>query len=329
MAKIFSTWNKGELDSYLIEITADILAYKESDGSHLIDKILDTAGQKGTGKWTVNASLDAGVPLTLIAESVFSRFLSSQKDERVIASKLYPKLKLETIKDKKGFIFEDLRKALYGAKILSLHSRIRTHESFAKDYNWNLNYGGIALMWRSGCIIRSAFLDKIKAAFEINPSLNNLLLDAYFEKTIKAVLPSMRKVIATAIMNGIPVPTLSSALSYFDGYTTDRLPANLLQAQRDFLELTLMKELIKIKKEVSSSIPTGLEKVETHLLLHITYNENHHEILVMIFLILSNFIYLFFCFKSALFNINGEFVIVATTGAIKLTGTIIQITGQY
>ncbi len=233
MAKIFSTWNKGELDSYLIEITADILGYKESDGSHLIDKILDTAGQKGTGKWTVNASLDAGVPLTLIAESVFSRFLSSQKDERIIASNLYPKPVLELIRNKANFL-EDLENALYGAKIISYTQGYALMKAAAKDYNWNLNYGGIALMWRGGCIIRSAFLDKIKYAFEINPKLDNLLLDAYFEETLKKVLPSMRKVVATAIMNGIPVPTLSAALSYFDGYTTERLPANLLQAQRDY-----------------------------------------------------------------------------------------------
>lgn len=233
MASTFSRWNKGDLDSYLIEITADILNYKDTDGAYMIDKILDTAGQKGTGKWTVNASLDAGVPLTLIAESVFSRFLSAQKDERVIASKLYPKTKIPFTENKEDFI-KDLEKALYGAKIISYTQGYALMNAAAKDYGWNLNYGGIALMWRGGCIIRSAFLDKIKYAFEINPHLDNLLLDNYFQTTLKDVVPSMRKVLATAIMHGIPVPTLSAALSYFDGYTTNSLPANLLQAQRDY-----------------------------------------------------------------------------------------------
>lgn len=233
MSDVFSKWNKGDLDSYLIEITADILKFKEKDGAHLIDKILDTAGQKGTGKWTVNAALDAGVPLTLIAESVFSRFLSADKDERVQASKLYPKVEIVKPKNKEEFI-DDLQKALYGAKILSYTQGFSLMKAAAKDNDWNLNYGGVALMWRAGCIIRSAFLDKIKNAFMVNPKLDNLLLDAYFQKTMKAVLPSMRKVIATAITSGIPVPALSSALSYFDGYTTERLPANLLQAQRDY-----------------------------------------------------------------------------------------------
>jgi 6-phosphogluconate dehydrogenase len=233
MSDTFAKWNKGDLDSYLIEITADILNYKEKDGTYLIDKILDTAGQKGTGKWTVNASLDMGVGLTLIAESVFSRFLSSQKEERVKASKVYPKEDIKVLEDKETFI-NDLEKALYAAKILSYTQGYALMRAAAKEYNWDLNYGGIALMWRSGCIIRSVFLDKIKAAYEKNGKLENLLLDSYFEKTVKSLLPSMRKVISTAILNGIPVPALSAALSYFDGYTTDRLPANLLQAQRDY-----------------------------------------------------------------------------------------------
>ncbi|MCD4827317.1 MAG: decarboxylating NADP(+)-dependent phosphogluconate dehydrogenase [Acholeplasmataceae bacterium] len=233
MAHTFSKWNKGDLDSYLIEITADILAYKEKDGTYLIDKIQDTAGQKGTGKWTVNAALDMGVGLTLIAESVFSRFLSSQKDERVKAAKVYPKEDIQVLENKEAFL-EDLEKALYGAKILSYTQGYALMKEAAKAYEWNLNYGGIALMWRSGCIIRSVFLDKIKSAYEKNGKLENLLLDSYFEKTVKSCLPSMRKVISTAVLNGIPVPALSAALSYFDGYTTDRLPANLLQAQRDY-----------------------------------------------------------------------------------------------
>ncbi len=233
MADTFAAWNKSELDSYLIEITADILKFRDEDGSHLIDKILDTAGQKGTGKWTVNASLDAGVPLTLIGESVFSRFLSSMKAERVVASKLYD-IKRKAFEGNKAEMVESLRKALYAAKIMSYTQGYALMRASATDFGWDLNYGGIALMWRGGCIIRSVFLDKIKKAFEKNPNLQNLLLDSYFEKTIKEVIPSLRSVVATAVIHGIPVPALSSALSYFDGYTTESLPANLLQAQRDY-----------------------------------------------------------------------------------------------
>jgi 6-phosphogluconate dehydrogenase len=233
MADTFAAWNKTELDSYLIEITADILKFKEEDGTHLIDKILDTAGQKGTGKWTVNASLDAGVPLTLIGESVFSRFLSSMKSERVTASRLY-NFERPAFEGDKSEMVESLRKALYAAKIMSYTQGYALMRASATDFGWDLNYGGIALMWRGGCIIRSVFLDKIKKAFEKNANLQNLLLDSYFEETIKSVIPSLRKVVATAVIHGIPVPALSSALSYFDGYTTEFLPANLLQAQRDY-----------------------------------------------------------------------------------------------
>lgn len=233
MADTFATWNKSELDSYLIEITADILKFRDEDGSHLIDKILDTAGQKGTGKWTVNASLDAGVPLTLIGESVFSRFLSSMKAERVVASKLY-NIERKPFEGNKVEMVESLKKALYAAKIMSYTQGYALMRASATDFGWDLNYGGIALMWRGGCIIRSVFLDKIKKAFEKNPNLQNLLLDSYFEETIQLVIPSLRKIVATAVLHGIPVPALSSALSYFDGYTTESLPANLLQAQRDY-----------------------------------------------------------------------------------------------
>lgn len=256
MSDTFAKWNKGDLDSYLIEITADILNYKEKDGTYLIDKILDTAGQKGTGKWTVNASLDMGVGLTLIAESVFSRFLSSQKDERVKASKVYPKEDIKVLDDKETFI-NDLEKALYAAKILSYTQGYALMHAAAKEFNWDLNYGGIALMWRSGCIIRSVFLDKIKAAYEKNGKLENLLLDSYFEKTVKSLLPSMRKVISTAILNGIPVPALSAALSYFDGYTTDRLPANLLQAQRDYFGAHTYERIDKKRGEFFHTNWTG------------------------------------------------------------------------
>lgn len=233
MANTFSAWNKTELDSYLIEITADILNYKDENNEHLIDKVLDTAGQKGTGKWTVSASLDQSVPLTLIGESVFSRFLSAMKDERVIASKRYNTSRPNYEGDKNAFI-ETLRKALYGAKIMSYTQGYALMRQAATDFGWALNYGGIALMWRGGCIIRSVFLDKIKKAFEVNPNLTNLLLDDYFEKTIKSVIPSLRDVVATAVKHGIPVPALSAAIAYFDGYTTASLPANLLQAQRDY-----------------------------------------------------------------------------------------------
>jgi 6-phosphogluconate dehydrogenase len=256
MSQTFARWNKGDLDSYLIEITADILKYKEKDGSYLIDKILDTAGQKGTGKWTVNASLDMGVGLTLIAESVFSRFLSSQKEERVEASKVYPKTDIEVLEDKEAFL-DDLEKALYAAKILSYTQGYALMRAAAKEYIWDLNYGGIALMWRSGCIIRSVFLDKIKAAYEKNGKLENLLLDSYFEKTVKSLLPSMRKVISTAILNGIPVPALSAALSYFDGYTTNRLPANLLQAQRDYFGAHTYERIDKNRGEFFHTNWTG------------------------------------------------------------------------
>lgn len=232
MAKTFEQWNHGQLDSYLIEITAQILAYKE-DGQHLIDFILDTAGQKGTGKWTVNAALDHATPLTLIAESVFSRFLSAQKAERVAAAKKYPKPAIVKDTDKDAMI-HDLENALYAAKIISYSQGYALMKQAAKEYQWSLNFGGIALMWRGGCIIRSVFLDDIKAAFEKDPNLANLLMDDFFKETMDRVIPSLRRVVAKSALAGIPVPTLSAALSYFDGYTTDRLPANLLQAQRDF-----------------------------------------------------------------------------------------------
>jgi 6-phosphogluconate dehydrogenase len=232
MSHIFEKWNQTELDSYLIEITADILKYKEND-VHLVDKILDSAGQKGTGKWTVNASLDSGVPLTLIGESVFSRFLSSLKDERVIASKHYPKQVPVFTGHIETFV-ESLRKALYASKIMSYTQGYALMRATAKEFGWDLNYGGIALMWRGGCIIRSVFLDKIKQAFEKQHDLVNLLLDDYFKQTIQDLIQPWREVVSQAILNGISVPAMASALNYFDGYTTESLPANLLQAQRDY-----------------------------------------------------------------------------------------------
>ena len=234
MHDVFTEWNKTELDSYLIEITRDILAYKDTDGEPIVNKILDTAGQKGTGKWTGIAALDEGVPLTLIGEAVFSRCLSAMKGERIEAAKVFPKGDT-TISDvdKQAFI-EDIRKALYASKIISYAQGYTLMRAAAKTYGWNLNYGGIALMWRGGCIIRSVFLGKIKDAYTINPNLENLLLDPYFSDAIKALVPSWRNVVAEAVRHGIPMPAFSSALAYFDGYTTEKLPANLLQAQRDY-----------------------------------------------------------------------------------------------
>src|SRR5450830_1437504 len=233
MHEVFKEWSEGELKSYLIEITRDILAVKDEDGLPLLDKILDKAGQKGTGKWTVMTSLDVGVPLTLITESVFARVLSSMKDERVLASKILAGPKPNFSDDRKIFINE-LGKALYAAKIISYTQGYQLMRAAAKEFGWNLNYGGIALIWRGGCIIRSVFLGKIKEAFDQNPDLVNLLLDPFFRETISSSQQSLRNVLAEAIKNGIPTPALSSALAYYNGYRSENLPANLLQAQRDF-----------------------------------------------------------------------------------------------
>jgi 6-phosphogluconate dehydrogenase len=232
MHEVFTDWNNGELDSYLIEITRDILGYKE-EGKPLVEKILDTAGQKGTGKWTGVAALDLGIPLTLIGEAVFSRCLSAQKEERVAASKILSGPAVNFTGDKKAFI-EDIRKALLASKIVSYAQGYVLMREAAREYGWNLNNGGIALMWRGGCIIRSVFLGKIKEAFDNNPELNNLVLDPYFKDKLEDAQESWRRVVATAVSNGIPVPAFSTALAYFDGYRCERLPANLLQAQRDY-----------------------------------------------------------------------------------------------
>lgn len=233
MHEVFFRWNKTELDSYLIEITSEILAKKDEDGQPLVDKILDTAGQKGTGKWTGIAALDEGVPLTLIGEAVFSRCLSAMKAERVEATKVYNLNRPKYTGDKAKMI-EDIRKALLASKIISYAQGYVLLETAAKHYGWKLNYGAIALMWRGGCIIRSVFLGKIKEAYDRNPALSNLLLDPYFKSAIENLLPSWRNVVANAALCGVPTPAFASALSYFDGYTTSRLPANLLQAQRDY-----------------------------------------------------------------------------------------------
>ncbi|NWF89328.1 MAG: decarboxylating NADP(+)-dependent phosphogluconate dehydrogenase [Ignavibacteriaceae bacterium] len=232
MYTVFKEWNEGELSSYLIEITRDILNFKEN-GKPLVENILDTAGQKGTGKWTVISSLDLGAPLTLIGEAVYARALSSLKDERVSASQVLMGPKPAFNGNKKIFI-DDLQKALYASKIVSYAQGYVLMRYAAKEYGWKLNNGGIALMWRGGCIIRSVFLGKIKEAFDRNPDLTNLLLDPFFKEKIEQSQESWRRVVSTSIANGIWIPALASALTYFDGYRNDRLPANLLQAQRDY-----------------------------------------------------------------------------------------------
>ena len=234
MHQTFAEWNKGDLDSYLVEITRDILAKKDDDGKYVLDYILDTAGQKGTGKWTAIAALDQGVPLTLIGESVFARCLSAQKEERVEASKILEGPKPSKFTGDRAAFLEDLRRALFSAKVVSYAQGYALMRSAAKEYGWNLNYGGIALMWRGGCIIRSVFLGKIKEAFDKNPGIANLLLDSYFQGKLAEAQKGWRNVIASAVVNGIPVPCLSAALEFYDGYRTERLPANLLQAQRDY-----------------------------------------------------------------------------------------------
>lgn len=233
MHLVFKEWNKGDLNSYLIEITRDILVYKDTDGKSLVDKILDTAGQKGTGKWTAITALDQGIPLTLIGEAVFSRCLSAIKEERVQASKILHGTTPSFTGDKIKFI-DDLKDALYASKIVSYAQGYSLMRAAAEEYKWQLNYGGIALMWRGGCIIRSAFLGKIKEAFDKNPSNTNLLLDPFFKNMVEKAQKGWRNVVATAAINGISVPAISSALGYFDGYRCERLSANLLQAQRDY-----------------------------------------------------------------------------------------------
>ncbi len=233
MQAIFAEWNQGELSSYLIEITANILAYKEDNGQPLLNSILDTAGQKGTGKWTGINALDLGIPLTLIGESVFARCLSAQKDERVRAAKALPKTSTAFSGDKAAMI-QAIRQALYASKIISYAQGFRLMREAAKEYKLALNYGDIALMWRGGCIIRSQFLNDIKQAYEQNPELENLLLADFFVNAMKQAEEGWREAVILGIKLGIPTPAFSSALAYFDGYRTERLPANLLQAQRDY-----------------------------------------------------------------------------------------------
>lgn len=256
MADVFKKWNQEELSSYLIEITGNILAFKDEDKTPMVEKILDTAGQKGTGKWTVISSLDYGVPLTLISEAVFSRCLAALKEERVKTSNLLGTSYKKFEGDKKTFI-SDLFHALYASKIISYAQGYELMKAAAKEHSWNLNYGGIALMWRGGCIIRSVFLGKIKEAFDNDPKLSNLVLDPFFKEKLTGAQDSWRRIVSKAIEAGIPVPALTSALSYFDGLKSERLPANLLQAQRDYFGAHTYERIDKPRGEFFHTNWTG------------------------------------------------------------------------
>ena len=262
MHQVFADWNKGDLDSYLIEISRDILAKKDEDGSPLVDKILDTAGQKGTGKWTVINSQELGIPITLMAEAVYSRCVSALKDERVKAAKKLkgPRPALTSISANpelnKAFI-EDIRLALYASKIVSYAQGYMLMRAAAAEYKWNLNYGGIALMWRGGCIIRSRFLGKIKEAYDNNPKLSNLLLDDFFRGEIMKSQKGWRNVVAKAARKGIPVPAFSTALAFYDQYRSAVLPANLLQAQRDYFGAHTYERVDKPRGEFFHTNWTG------------------------------------------------------------------------
>jgi 6-phosphogluconate dehydrogenase len=256
MQSVFSEWNKGKLDSYLIEITRDILGYKDEDGQPMVDKILDAAEQKGTGKWTGISALDMGIPLSLVVEAVLARALSALKDERVKASKVLSGPTPAITSDKQAFL-NDLQEALYASKIMSYTQGYMLFRAAAKEYKWNLNYGGIALMWRGGCIIRSAFLGKIKEAFDNNPELPNLLLDPYFKEQVLSAQAAWRRVVAEAVKQGIPVPAMSSALAFFDGYRSEKLPANLLQAQRDYFGAHTYQRIDKPRGEYFHTNWTG------------------------------------------------------------------------
>ena len=261
MHNVFAEWNKGDLDSYLIEISRDILAKKDSDGAPLVDKILDTAGQKGTGKWTVINSQELGIPITLMAEAVYARCVSALKEERVKAARKLkgpnPALSLRKNDAKKKAFIEDIRSALYASKIVSYAQGYMLMRAAAAEYKWNLNYGGIALMWRGGCIIRSRFLGKIKEAFDNNSKLTNLMLDDYFRGEIKKSQKGWRNVVATAAKKGIPVPAFSTALAFYDQYRSAVLPANLLQAQRDYFGAHTYERVDKPRGEFFHTNWTG------------------------------------------------------------------------
>jgi len=256
MHKVFAEWNKEELDSYLVEITADILGVRDDEGRHVIDLILDTAGQKGTGKWTVIEALDLGQPLTLIGEAVFARCLSALKEERVAASKALAGPKA-TFRGKKANMISDLRAALYASKIASYAQGFMLMREAAREHQWNLNYGAIASIWRGGCIIRSGFLGKIKEAFDNKPDLPNLLLDPFFKGAVTKAGGAWRRVVTTAVKLGIPVPSVGSALTFYDGYRHERLPANLLQAQRDYFGAHTYERVDKPRGEFFHTNWTG------------------------------------------------------------------------
>ena len=255
-ASTFAEWNKGKLDSYLIEITANILKYKE-EGEYLVDKIMDRAMQKGTGKWTAQSSLDMGVAVTLIAEAVFARTLSSMKEERVRASEKIPAYKPPKFDGEKKQALDGIRDALYASKIVSYAQGYMLFREAAKTYGWKLNYGGIALMWRGGCIIRSRFLGDIRSAFDKNPELENLLVDDFFKKEIDGAQKGWRQTVATAAMHGVATPAFMTALSFFDGYRSARLPANLLQAQRDYFGAHTYERIDRKKGEYFHTNWTG------------------------------------------------------------------------
>ncbi len=252
----FAEWNEGELDSYLIEITRDILGTKDEEGRYVLDLILDTAGQKGTGKWTVISAANLGVPMTLVAEAVFARALSALKDERLVAEKVLSGPEPSFDGDRAAFV-EDIRQAMYASKIVSYAQGYMLLREAAQEHGWNLNYGGIALMWRGGCIIRSRFLGKIRDAYAKDGSLNNLLVDDFFKQVIDRCQPSWRRVVARAAEMGIPLPAMSSALAFYDGYRHGRLPANMLQAQRDYFGAHTYERVDKPRGEFFHTNWTG------------------------------------------------------------------------
>ena len=256
MHEVFAKWNNGVLDSYLVEITRDILGYKDEDGVETVDVILDKAGQKGTGKWTAISALDVGQPLTLIGEAVFARCLSALKDERVEAAKVLdgPGTKFE---GDKAAMVADLEQALYASKIVSYAQGYQLMRAISDEKDWGLNYGAIALMWRGGCIIRSAFLNNIRDAFEKDAELTNLLLDDFFQHAVENAQAAWRRVVSTSVTLGIPMPAIGAALAYFDGYRTARLPANLLQAQRDYFGAHTYERVDKERGEFFHTNWTG------------------------------------------------------------------------
>ena len=256
MHRAFAEWNEGELDSYLIEITRDILAAKDDDGNFVLDLILDTAGQKGTGKWTVISAANLGVPMTLVAEAVFARALSALKEEGLTAEKELTGAEASNEGDKATFV-EDVRQAMYASKIVSYAQGYMLMREAAQEHGWNLNYGGIALMWRGGCIIRSRFLGKIRDAFAKDPALSNLLVDDFFKQAIDRCQPSWRRVVARAAEMGFPLPAMSSALAFYDGYRHGRLPANMLQAQRDYFGAHTYERVDKPRGEFFHTNWTG------------------------------------------------------------------------